>query len=1105
MNRESLLFRAALMTLFVFSLTMLGGYAVAQVTTSTISGRITDDKGEGLPGATVLAVHEPSGTQYGILTNETGRYAFPTVRVGGPYKVTVTYIGYQAQSKGNIIADLGSTAIVNIQMLDEGTQLTEVVVSTSRGDVFGEERTGASTNINAKQLSSLPTISRGLTDFTRLTPQANGTSFAGRDSRLNSVKIDGANFSNGFGLSSDLLPGGDAQPISLDAIQEVQVNIAPFDVRQSGFTGAGVNAVTRSGTNQLSGSVYGFYRDQSFNGTKIDGDSLPKAAKSTNQVFGARLGGAIIKNKLFFFGNFEREKNVFPGNTWVASRGGNSGANVTTVRAEDLDAVSSFLKSQYQYDPGRYENYANEFQNENTKFLARIDWNISNKHKFTVRYNQVVGNNDQGTNASSGPNPRSSVARISKESMAFENANYAQKNIVRSLTGELNSSFGSKWSNQLLATYSYIESTRSTPGALFPFVDIWENGKNYMSFGTELFSYNNGMKNKNLSFIDNVTYQSGRHTFTAGASFELMKFENSYVRLGTSYYRYNSVQDFLTKQAPSVYGVTYPFQNDTWATVNFGLGGLYVQDKFAVTDRLNLTLGVRADMPFFFDDPLYNPAIDNLNLLDIDGRETQFSTKKWPSSKPLFSPRLGVNYDVFGDRSLQLRGGTGIFTGLIPFVWFTNQPTNSGVLQNTFEPVSPETQKLITELNADPLHWVNQLPESFPKQPGTKAPGTVALIDKNFKMPQVWRTNIGADYKIPGTPLVASFDYIYSKDINATYQYNANRKKATAQMSYSGDNRDFWNGASNATYNPATGAIVPVLSNTSKGFSSAMSIGLTLPARKGFYGSLFYNYSNAKDVSGNPGSAANSAWSNNYSINDPNERLLSQSQFAIPHRVVGSLSYRVEYANHLATSISVFYQGTNAGRFAYTYSGDINKDGVSLDLMYVPANSADLTFAPLSVKNSKGVELLAASPEEQRAAYDKLVDNIKELKDSKGGYVSRNAGLLPWLNRFDVRLLQDIFTNVGKNRHSLQLSVDVMNFGNMLNSGWGLRQELNSGSSFNYSVLNVSSVTADGKPSFTMNSITNEAGQTVLPETLYRNAFNIGNAWNMQVGLRYTF
>jgi hypothetical protein len=1104
MNRKSLLFRVAFTALFVFSLTLLGGHVMAQVTTSTISGRITDDKGEGLPGATVQAVHEPSGTQYGILTNETGRYAFPTVRVGGPYKVTVTYIGYKEQSMTNIVADLGSTAIVDIKMSDEGTELSEVVVSTARGDVFGEERTGASTNINAKQLSSLPTISRGLTDFTRLTPQANGTSFAGRDARLNRVTIDGANFSNGFGLSSDLLPGGSAQPISLDAIQEVQVNIAPFDVRQSGFTGAGVNAVTRSGTNQLTGSVYGFYRNQNFNGKNVNGEPLDEAAKSSNKVFGARLGGAIVKNKLFFFGNFEREQNVFPGNNWVASRGGNTGNNVTNVRAEDLDAVGNFLRSQYQYEPGRYENYANEYKNENTKFLARIDWNISNKHKFTLRYNQVVGTNDEGTNASSGPNPRSSNARISKESMAFENANYAQKNIVRSLTAELNSSFGSRWSNQLLGTYSYIESSRSTPGALFPMVDIWEGGKNYMSFGTELFSYNNGMKNNNLSFVDNVTFLAGKHTFTAGASFEMMKFENSYVRLGTSYYRYNSVQDFLTSKAPSVYGVTYPFQNDTWATVNFGLGGLYVQDKFAVTDRLNLTLGVRADMPFFFDEPLNNPAIDNLKLLDRDGNETTFSTKTWPKSKPLFSPRLGVNYDVFGDRSLQLRGGTGIFTGVIPFVWFTNQPSNSGVLQNTFEPVNAATQALITGFNPDPLYWVNQLPDRFPKQPGTTAPGTVALIDKNFKMPQVWRSNIGIDYKIAGTPLVATVDYIYSKDINATYQYNANRKRATAQMNYSGDTRDFWNGAANATYNPATGAIVPVLSNTSKGYSSALSLGLTLPARRGFYGSLFYSTSNAKDISGNPGSAANSAWSNNYSINDPNEMLLSQSQYAIPHRVVGSLSYRLEYANHLATSISLFYQGTSAGRFAYTYSGDINRDGVSLDLMYVPNSSSELTFAPLTVRNTAGTVLLTASPEEQRAAYDKFVENNKELRDSKGGYVSRNAGLLPWFNRLDLRVLQDIFTNVGKNRHSLQLSVDIMNFGNMLNSGWGLRQELNSGSSFNYALLNVASVTADGKPTFTMNSV-NIDGQTVLPETAYRKWFDVRNTWNMQVGVRYTF
>lgn len=1104
MNRKSLLFRSTLMALVVFMFAMLGSNAYAQVTTSTISGRVTDEKGEGLPGATVVAVHEPSGTEYGITTNETGRYAFPTVRVGGPYKVTVTFIGYKEQIKTNIIADLGSTAIVNVQMLDEGTQLSEVVVSSSRGDVFGEERTGASTNINSKQLSSLPTISRGLTDFTRLTPQANGTSFAGRDNRMNSVKIDGANFSNGFGLSSDLLPGGDAQPISLDAIQEVQVNVAPFDVRQSGFTGAGVNAVTRSGTNDLSGSVYGLYRDQSFNGKKIGDNDLPAAAKSSNKVYGARLGGAIIKNKLFFFGNFEKEDYTFPGNTWVASRPGLTGANVTTVQASDLDAVSNLLKTKYGYDPGRYENYADKYKNENTKFLARIDWNINKKHKFTVRYNQVIGNSDLGTNNNSGPNPRSDVNRISSGSMAFEYANYKQKNIVRSLTGELNSTFGSKWSNQLLATYSYIESTRSTAGPLAPFVDIWENGKNYMSFGTELFSYNNGMKNKNLSFIDNVTYTSGKHTVTAGASFEIMNFDNSYVRLGTSYYRFNSVQDFLNEKAPSVYGVTYPFQNDTWATVKFGLGGLYIQDKYAITDRLNVTLGVRADMPFFFDDPLNNPAIDNLKLLNKDGQETTFSTKNWPDTKPLISPRVGINYDVFGDRSLQLRGGTGIFTGLIPFVWFTNQPSNSGILQNTFEPVNAATLAQITGYNQDPMYWVNQLPNSFPKQAGSKAPGTVALIDKDYKMPQVWRSNFGVDYKIPGTPLVATMDYIYTKDINATYQYNANRKKATKQMNYSGDRRDFWVESKNATYNSETGAIVPVLSNTNKGWSSALSVGLTLPARRGFYGSIFYNYTNAKDISGNPGSAANSAWSNNYSINDPNEQLLSQSQFAIPHRVVGSLSYRIEYAKHLATSISVFYQGTSAGRFAYTYSGDINRDGVSLDLLYVPQNSADLTFGALTVKDSKGNVLLTASPDEQRAAYDRLVNNVKELKDAKGGYVSRQAGLLPWFNRFDVRVLQDIFTNIGKKRNSLQLSVDIMNFGNMLNSAWGVKKELVSGSQYNYALLNVASVSADGVPTFTMNSATVN-GKTVLPDTPYRNWHSVGNAWNMQVGLRYTF
>jgi hypothetical protein len=1080
---------------------LAAGQLIAQVTTSSISGNVKAQGDAPLVGATITATHVPSGTVYSTISQSGGTFSIQNMRSGGPYRIEISYVGYQQKVIEDATLVLGEAFQVNETLAAEGQQLQEVtIVSNRQNPILNNQRTGASTNVNARQLATLPTINRSLTDFTRLTPQANGTSFAGRDGRLNSVKIDGATLNNSFGVSSDLLPGGDAQPISLDAIQEVQVNVAPYDVRQSGFTGAGINAVTRSGTNQFSGSAYGLYRNQDFNGTKVSGKELAEAAKSTNKVYGARFGGPIIKNKLFFFGNFEKSSLVYPGNTWVATRDGNAGQpNVARPTATDLDAVSNYLKTNYSYDPGRYENYANEFTNEDTKFLVRLDWNINDKHKLTARYNQVIGTSDQGTNNNSGPNPRSSANRISSESISFENANYAFRNVVRSATLELNSNFSSKLSNQLLGTYTYIESLRSTPGPLFPFVDIWEDGRNYISFGTELFSYNNGLKNKNISIIDNLTYQAGKHTLTGGFSIESMGFDNSFVRMGTSYYRFNSVADFLSGAAPSTFGITYPYQSDTWAKVRFGMIGLYVQDKIAINDRLNVTVGLRGDLPVFFDEPLRNATVDTLKLLDRMGNPTTYSTSTWPKSKVLLSPRFGVNFDVFGDRSLQLRGGSGLFTGLIPFVWFTNQPTNSGVLQNTLEPVNSATLAKITRFEPEPLYWVTALPSDFPATPSSKAPGTIALIDEDFQMPQIWRTNIGADYKVPATPLVATFDFIYSKDINGVYQFNANRKQATQRLNYSGDYRSFWNGSSNASYNPATGNIVPVLSNTDKGYSAAITFGVTLPNTKGLSASLFYTHTRSKDVTGNPGSSASSAWSNNYSINDPNELLLGQSQYAIPHRLNGTLSYRIEYLKHLATTVSIFYQGSHNGRFAYTYDGDVNRDGVSLDLLYIPQDATELTFADYT---SGGVTFTAA---EQQAAFARFVDNVKELKDAKGGYVSRNSGLLPWYNRFDVRLLQDIFTNIGPRRHSLQLSVDVLNVGNMLNSDWGIREELNTGSQFNYALLKVAGVSPEGVPTFNMNSVRNEAGTTVLPDSPYRNWFNVGNTWSMQLGLRYTF
>lgn len=1074
----------------------------AQVTQSGLSGTIRDSEKETIPGVVIKVTHTPSGTQYHTATQANGTYFIQGMRSGGPYKVELNYLGLQPVIIEDVYLTLGETFILN-QVMDQVENYALEAITITSSNILNSERTGAATNVSRANIEKIPTISRSIQDLTKLSPQANGNNFAGRDGRYNNLQIDGAYFNNGFGLSSNPLPGGGNQPISMDAIEEVQINVAPYDVRQTGFTGAGINAITRSGTNKFEGSAYSFQRPQSFTGLQVGDQKLSKEVQTSSQIYGARAGGALVKNKLFIFGNFEYETAQTAGNTWLAARPGLTGPNVTRVQASDLEAVSNHLINQYGYNPGRYEGYANQYLNENIKGLLRLDWNINEQHQLSLRYNQMHGTSQQGTNNNSGPNPRSSASRISSESMAFENANYALSNKVMAITAELNSHFSSKASNQFLATFSSINDSRSTPGDLFPFVDIWEDGKNYMSFGTELFSYNNDVVNNNLSITNNFNYFTGKHHITAGASFQSLSFKNSYVRLGTSYYRYDSVEDFLNDARPSSYGVTYPFAGqDGYAKVNFGLAGLYLQDQITVTDLLRITAGIRLDMPLFLNQPPSNPAVEQIELLDPNGQPTYYTTAQWPKSSVLFSPRIGVNFDPFGDRTLQLRGGTGIFTGNIPFVWFTNMPTNAGVLQNTYEPVDSETLDLIDHFNPDPMYWPNHLPNQFTKQPGSEAPGSVALIDPNFKMPQIWRTNFGMDYSIPNTKLTATLDVIYSKDINGIYQFNANRKLATQQLQNGGDHRDFWNGRNNAVYNDEVGPIVPVLSNTNKGWSLSSSLGLNLSNWNGWTGSVFYTYTAAKDITGNPGSAAGSAWSNNYSINDPNELLLGYSQFSVPHRVMANIGYEFNFSNHFKTTLAVFYSGAHQGRFTYTYGGDINADGVSLDLLYLPSNSDEINFVDIV---QDGAVLFNAA--EQRAAYDLFIANNNNLSDYKDEYIDRNSGLLPWLNRFDFRILQDIYTGMGKNKrnHTLQLSVDLLNVGNLLSKNWGLYKELNGGSDFNYSLLNVRSVDSDGVPSFNMATIKNEAGQTILADQPFRNRFSTSSTWGLQIGLRYIF
>ncbi|KAA5548342.1 TonB-dependent receptor [Adhaeribacter rhizoryzae] len=1084
---------------------LLGAISLyAQVTTSSITGSVRDNSGEPLIGATVKATHQPSGTVYGTTTNTDGRFQIQNMRIGGPYAVEVSYIGYQNQTYNNIALSLGVPYSLDARISEGGTALAEVVINANRSEVFNATKTGAATNIGTEQLNNLPTVTRSLEDFTRLTPQANGVGFAGRDNRYNNIQIDGANFNNAFGTSSsDLLPGGSTRPVSIDAIEEIQVNIAPYDVRQSGFTGAGINAITRSGTNTYTGSAYTFYRNQDLRGTQVGRRELPAQPDNSTITYGARFGGPIIKNKLFFFGNLEREKEIFPGVTWIANRPGATG-NVARTTAVDLERVRQHLINTYNYDPGAYENYANEFENKSTRFLTRLDWNISQNHRFTTRFNYAEGTSDQTVNATSAPNPRGSSARIGPNALAFQNANYGFLNKVWSLTGELNSTLSSRISNQILATYSFNQATRTTPGGLFPFVDIWQGGDNYISFGTELFSAANDLINDNYTFIDNFTYQAGKHTLTAGASYELIKYGNLFLRNASSYYRYPSVDAFINNEQPTSFGLSYAYPGqDPYTRVSFGLGGLYLQDKYSFNNQLDVTFGIRGELPLYLNDIGTNPQIDKLELLDQDGNPTTYKSGTWPKSRIMWSPRVGFNYDVLGDGTFKLRGGTGIFAGRIPFVYLTNMPGATGLITNTLDP-APSSALPNIRFNPDPTYWLNNGPENvFLKSPAGGTPSTIALVDEDFRMPQIWRSSLGVDYTIPGTPLVATTDLLYTKDIKGIYQFNANRKPAAGQMNYAGDNRDFWNGSANALYNNATGPFATVLSNTNKGYSLAATVGLSLPSQTGFFGSIYYTYTDARDITGNPGSTASSVWQSNYSVNDANEQLLGISEFAIPHRIVGNISYRQEYLNHLGTTVSLFYNGAHQGRFSYTTNGDLNKDGVSLDLLYIPQNGSELNFA------TRTVNRVTFTAEEQRAAYDEFVKNSKQLSNAKGDYVLRNNGLMPWLNRFDFRLLQDVFTNIGERRNTLQVSFDVQNAGNLVgnffNLPWGIAQQLNGGSNFNYPLLNVASVNAEGIPTFNMITVVNEQGQTVLPTKPFRNTFNNTTTWRMQLGLRYSF
>jgi hypothetical protein len=1112
------LLKSSVLTMLFFCLGFLATSTTlqAQVTTSSMTGRIVDENNEALLGATIVAIHTPSGTRYGTVTNEDGRFTLPAMRIGGPYQVTISYVGYQELIRENVFLSLGTAATLDIALQSEAVALEGVEVIATRNDVFSSDRTGAATNITSQQLNSFPTLSRRLSDYTRLTPQAGGGgSFGGVDNRLNNITVDGSLFNNSFGLAGEPGARTGTAPISLDAIEEVQINIAPYDVRQSGFVGAGVNAVTRSGTNEFSGSFFYNFQNENLTGTQADTTkfSLRREARPfTNSQIGFRLGGPIIKNKLFFFVNGEFEKNESPFNLQANSGNDPVGGNTTRVLRTDLDRVSAFLRDNFGYETGAYEGYNTELVGN--KILAKLDWNISDNHKLSLRYTNLDSEADVLVSTSSSlgfGNRRGSQA------LSYQNSNYIQFEKIQSYIAELNSIFSNKISNSLIIGFTAQNENRGSRGSFFPLIEIQQGGQNYISTGFEPFTPANQLEYNTYQLINNTSIYLNKHTLTTGLSVERLEFKNVFFPGSQGVFVYNSIDDFFadltgykdnpnrTASPVSLRRFQYRYANANLdLPINPTLGvaepeqptkvwyaGIYLQDEWSVSPKFNLTAGVRMDIPFFDETGFENTTVAGQTFLN----GLKVSTAKLPDPKPLWSPRIGFNFDAMGDKSLQIRGGTGIFTGRPAFVWISNQIGNNGVLTG-FEQIDNTTTRPFTPTPIQFIADPTALPSSY----------ELALTDQNFKFPQVWRSNLAIDKKLPWN-MVATFEAIYSQDVNGINYLNINEEPAT--RNFTGPDTRLRYAASGLSGTAANNAIrindnvvnAVYLTNQNTGTNLNLTVSLDKKFSSGLFARVAYNFGRAENLV-DAGSIAAGSWNSITSVNGNNNPDLGYSSNDQRHRVLGALSYNINYGKAIGggTTISLFVNGATQGRFSYVYNQDMNGDAVNgNDLIYVPNSASELTFLPIT-SGTGANQVTLFTPQQQQAAYDAYIEQDDYLSGRRGQYAERNGVLMPWLWRADLSIAQDFFINIGGKRNGFQFRADIVNFTNMINSDWGVSNGI-----LNSRPLTFAGVTAEGVPQFRMVTTGSGSSTRLLDQTYIKNADQRFDIWRMQLGIRYTF
>ncbi|MFA6401451.1 MAG: TonB-dependent receptor [Salinivirgaceae bacterium] len=1075
-----------ILSFFVFSFS-----AFAQLTTSEIKGKVSSET-ESLPGATVILIHEATGSEYTTITNTNGMYNLPNLNPGGPYTLKVSYVGYKDYSNSDIFLSLGQVFQLNIQLSENTVGLGEIQVVAYQAGVFDGNTTGSKTTLSKGRIENLPTIGRGISDFARITPQAKvnkdgGLEIAGQNSRYNSFTIDGAVQNDVFGLASNGTNGGQIglNPMSMDIIDQLTISLSPYDVSQSGFSGAGINAVTKSGTNRFEGTVYNYFRNQSFAGkTPTDDEAVERKKLNdfTSNTFGLSVGGPLIKNKLFFYANAEVQRDKTPKPFDFSQYTG-------TARKTAIDSLSNMLSSDYNYDAGTYESTEASLDAE--KFFLKLDWNINAKHKFSIRHQYSKGRSI-------------SPSVSSPTTIYFSNSGIDFSSKTNSTTAELKSVFGNRFANKLRFVATIVDDDRDPMGANFPYITI-RNEK--INLGSEQFSTANRLKQSVFSLTDNFNIYAGNHNITLGMHHEYYDMFNVFIRQNFGVYTYTALNDFLVGNPAVRYDRSFSNVDNVTGDESKGAAefsalqlGFYAQDNYQATDKLNLTFGIRVDIAMYLDTPAENtdfndnviPYLESEYNVDFMGAKTG----QMPNTSPLFSPRVGFNWDVNGDKTMQLRGGAGLFTSRIPYVWPGGSYNNNGMTVGGMTVQTAGSPELV--FNSD---WENQ-----PSVTGNPS-GQIDIFAKDFKMPQVFRANFAVDKKLP-YDINATLDFTYTKNVNNVTYQNLYVQDTGRVLSGTGDTRTLWsNIVGNVNTNSGTSGRytgVYLGSNTSEGHSFNFMAQLDKSWKSGIFASFAYNYGVAKSINDGQSSQNSSQWRvpNN---NGRNNLDLGYSVYDLGHRVVANVSYKIDYSDFANTTISLFYNGQSGERFSYGYDNGVsasagpagdNTDGYDLTLLYVPVDVNDINL--VDVLNTDGT--VAYSAAQQWTDLDAFISDNKYLNDHRGETVERHAQRMPFENIFDLKIIQEFKFKVAPERENrFQISLDVFNLGNMINKDWG-RMHYGLGDYNTYRLLEFKGYeTGTNNPTYTY---VNKAGKDTwgIDDSGLQSS-----RWQAQISVRYIF